>query len=555
MQLYPHQQVLSREIDTAWQLGATNVMATLDCGGGKTAIFSDKLAHCPDACIAIAHRQELVSQMSLTLARYGITHRIIGPISVIKWIIQLHTVTLGRDYYDANARRAVAGVDTLISWSNPKSTHYDGLMRWSKQVKLWVVDEGHHLLKDNKWGKAVELFPNARGLAVTATAERADGKGLGRHADGLLDAMVEGKRGRWLIEEGYLSEYRAYCPPNDLHLESIAHGSDGDYVRTQLASATKRSSIMGDVPAHYLKLAAGKRGITFAPDVETATELAVSFLRAGVPTEVVTGKTPDKVRVDILRRFAAGQLLQLVNCDLFGEGLDIPAIEVVSMARATDSYALYHQQFMRGLRRMDGKDRAIIIDHCGNIARHGLPDSPRAYSLDRREKRSSGKQEGVIPVRICLNPTCMAPYPATERVCPYCGQTPIPASRTAPEFVDGSLVELDAATLARMRGEVLKVDRPAEAVRDAMLHAGAPAVAAYGAAKNHRARQEAQAVLRDSIALWGGYQRYKGRADDEGHRRFYFTFGVDVLSAQILGRAEAEVLHSRITSDIQRGVQ
>lgn len=355
-----------------------------------------------------------------------------------------------------------------------------------------------------------------------------------------------------MIEEGYLTDYRVFCPPSDLRLDEITHGADGDYIRKQLATATRSSSIMGDVVSHYLRIAPGKLGVTFAPDVETATELAAGFNRACVPAEVVSAKTPDKQRIEVMRRFARKEVLQVVNVDLFGEGFDLPAIEVVSMARATDSYALYHQQFMRALRRLEGKDRAFIIDHVGNVVRHGLPDSPRAYTLDRREKRSTGKQEGVIPLRVCLNPVCMSPYEAVYPACPFCGWIPVPQGRTAPEMVDGDLHELDAATLAAMRGEVAKVDRPAEMVRDAMLHAGAPAVAAYGAAKNHRARQEAQTELRDAIAWFGGTRRAAGDADSVSYRRFYHLFGTDVLSAQALGRADAEALTTRINSHIGR---
>ena len=554
MQLYPHQKEMSDRIDAAWMLGAVNIMPTMDCGLGKTALCCYKLAECPDSCVAIAHRQELVSQWSLTLARYGITHRILGPIAVIKWIIQLHTQTYGRDFYDPNARRAVAGVDTLISWSKPESRHYDSITRWGKQVKLWVVDEGHHLLRENKWGKAVELFPNARGLAPTATAERADGRGLGRHADGLIDVMVEGARSRWAIENGYLTDYRVFCPPSDLRLDEVGHGVDGDYIRKQLATATRSSSIMGDVVTHYKRVADGRLGVTFAPDVETATDLAAGFNRAGVPAEVVSAKTPDKQRVEVMRQFATGRILQVVNVDLFGEGFDLPAIEVVSLARATDSYGLYHQQFLRALRQKEGKDRAIIIDHCGNTLRHGLPDSPREYSLDRRDKKSSTKS-GAIPLRVCLNPVCMSPYEAVLPSCPFCGWIPVPKARTSPSFVDGDLYELDEATLAAMRGEVAKVDRTPEEVFHAMQNMGHPYVVAKGIANKHGDKQRAQSVLRDAIALWGGHQRAKNRLDPEGHRRFYFTFGVDVLSAQALGRVDAEDLAARINSDISRGVR
>jgi superfamily II DNA or RNA helicase len=101
-----------------------------------------------------------------------------------------------------------------------------------------------------------------------------------------------------------------------------------------------------------LRLAPGKLGVTFDTDVDSATETAAAFRAAGVPAEVVSAKTPDALRAQILRRFKNREILQLVNVDLFGEGFDLPAIEVVSFARATESFALYCQQFGRALRLM-----------------------------------------------------------------------------------------------------------------------------------------------------------------------------------------------------------
>jgi hypothetical protein len=47
--------------------------------------------------------------------------------------------------------------------------------------------------------------------------------------------------------------------------------------------------------------------------------------------------------------------------------------------------------------------------------------------------------------------------------------------------------------------------------------------------------------------MWyGGYQEAKGRSHREGWRRFFHQFGLDVLSAQALGRPEAEELTARV---------
>jgi len=546
MQLRPYQSQMDQDIDAAWLAGHRNVMAVLPTGAGKTILAAKKIADHNGASCVIAHRQELVGQMSLALARYGVRHRIIGPKNVIKYIIQNHIVELGRDFYDPAARCAVAGVDTIVRREVE-------LARWLQQVTLWIQDENHHQLAGNKWGKAAAMFPNARGLGITATPERTDGKGLGRHADGLTDLIVEGPGMRELITAGYLTDYRIFCPPSDLDLSTVAVGADGDFIRGQLALKTRASTIMGHVAESYLKIAPGKLGVTFAPDVEMATEFSRMFNAAGVPSEVVSAKTPDNVRQEILRRFKRRQILQLVNCDLFGEGFDLPAIEVVTMARATQSYGLYCQQFGRALRPMDGKDRAIIIDHVGNVIRHGMPDRPRVWTLDRRDRKSSKSADDVIPMRVCCNPICLAPYERVLVACPYCGWIPVPASRASIEIVDGDLNELDPSVLQAMRGEVASVDRHPDDVKHGMERSGASHIVCASVAARHRERQEAQSALRGQIALWAGWQRQQGRPDAESYRRFYFGFGTDVLSAQALGRPEAEALTARIHEQLIKG--
>lgn len=564
MELRPYQQDLYTGIYEAWRAGHRNVLAVLCTGGGKTCIFSKVIHSHQGASCAIAHRQELVGQISLALGREGVKHRIIGPKDVVKACIQAQIEELGRDFYDPGAPCAVAGVDTIVSWMKPESKHHGELLRWSKQVTLWVLDEAHHpsgcaterpddFVTGNKWCKAVSIFTNAHGLGVTATPERADGKGLGRGKDGIFDTMIVGPNMRDLISMKYLSDYRVFCPPSDLDLSTVSTGADGDYIRGQLALSTRKSSVMGDVVEHYIRIANGKLGVTFTPDVETAGELAARFIAAGVPAEAVSAKTPDRVRREILRKFKQRKILQLVNCQLFDEGFDLPAIEVISMARATQSYGMYTQQFGRSLRILEGKDRALIIDHVGNVIRHGLPDRPREWSLDRRERRSSRSTDpDMIPMRICTNPVCMAPYEAIHPTCPFCGQGPAVRERSRIEMVDGDLYELDAATLAAMRGEIARVDKPAEQIRVGLERGGMAPYVAIAASRNHAHRQNAQAILRDAMALWAGYRVRQGDTEQMAHRRFFFQFGTDVLSAQVLGRAEAEALALRLYSDMWR---
>lgn len=561
--LRPFQRDLERNIHSAWDQGAQNVMAVAATGSGKTVVLSKVLYDEPGASIAIAHRQELVSQISVALARNGVRHRIVGAkrgSSLVRVITALQVAELGYSYLDPTAKTGVGGVDTVIRMDDP----------WFQQVRLTVQDEGHHVLRDNKWGKAAALFPNARGLFPTATPLRADGRGLGRHADGIVDSMVLAPSMRDIINMGYLTDYRYFGPTSNIDLSKVATSpTTGDFNVDQVRKAVRQSTVTGDVVAHYLRLARGKLGVTFAVDVETAGDTASAFRAQGIPAEVVSAKTPDTLRASILRRFKNREILQLVNVDLFGEGFDLPAIEVVSMARPTESFALYAQQWGRVLRLMipdhltscwddlgdDGrkgaivgstKPHGIIIDHVGNLLRHGGPPDKRCdWTLDRRDRRG-GKKSDAIPIRICANPDCLQPYERTHKACPYCDFYPVPPARSGPEFVDGDLTELDPAALAALRGDIARIDGDFYAPR------GLEGMAAMGARKHHMARQDAQKTLRNAVSWWAGTEASRGYGESESYRRFYFRFGIDVANAQLLGAREAGELAERITLELSK---
>lgn len=526
-------------INTAWQQGARNVMGVLPTGTGKTVIFSRIIRDHNGPAVAIAHRQELVGQISVALARDGVRHRIIGPDNLRKYIIRLHIENTGRVYFDPQSSVAVASVDTLIRRGAQ-------LAKWLPRVTLWVQDEAHHIQRKNKWGRAAAMFENARGLGVTATPLRADGRGLSRATDGLMDQLVTGPPMRSIIEQGHLSDYRIFAPTTtDLDLSNVTITSTGDYSKPKLIKAVRKSTIIGDVVGTYQKYAVGKLGITFATDVETAADIADEYRGSGVPAEVVSYKTNDTARSEILRRFRNRGILQLVNVDLFGEGFDLPAVEVASFARPTQSYGLYVQQFGRALRPSPGKTDALIIDHVGNVIRHGLPDSVRTWSLDRRIKRQQHSE--TIPVRAC--PDCTYVYLKTLAACPDCGYAPKPQSRSAPQHVDGDLTELDAETLARMRGDADRSIMDPVAYRAGLIRKGCPPVGLARNIRNHNARRAAQIELREAIGVWGAYRRREGLADSESYKRFYFKFGIDVLSAQSLGKADALALAERVRND------
>lgn len=561
--LRPYQERNKQGIFAAWGAGKRRVLSVMPTGAGKTVTMGSVIRQANCATAVKAHRSELVTQIATALARERIPHRIIGPDNVRRNCQAIQVAELGQHWVDPSARVGVAGVDTLIK--------RDVTDPWFREVRLWVGDEAHHYQKANKWGKSVEMFPNAFGLGFTATPVRADGRGLSAESHGCFDEMIEGPSMRDLIDAGYLTDYRIFAPPSDVVYDDVGLGSNGDLNQVQLRAAVHKSKqFVGDIVKHYLRIAPGKLGVTFAVDVESAQEIARAFRMAGVPAEVVSAKTDDLNRARILREFRDRKILQLINVDLFGEGFDLPAIEVVSMGRKTESLALYMQQFGRALRLMvssalmgawdtytdaqrrqfiteSGKPSAIIIDHVGNVGRHGLPDAPRAWSLRPRASRGGSGITDAIPTRKCTNPTggfdgqaCLSVYERFYKACPFCGFVPEIADRSAPQFVDGDLFELSPDVLAALRGEVARITN-------------APPIGAPGYIQAaYQNRVVAQYALKDAMALWAGWQTQQGRSDSEGQKLFYLTFGVDMLTAQTLSKPDAENLTARVQETLNR---
>ncbi len=324
----------------------------------------------------------------------------------------------------------------------------------------------------------------------------------------------------------------------------------------------------------YRQHSDGLRAVVFAVDVEEAVKIAKEFKGAGISAEALHGGSDEDWRDNVLARFELGEILVLVNVDLFGEGFDLPNIRTVIMVRHTESFNLFKQQWGRGARldipkewadhwddftneqrramiAQSVKPHMMLIDMVGNILRHGgPPDCRTKFSLDRRASRASTESDAT-PLRVCLNKNvrgtgiaCAKRYERFRKVCPYCDFYPEPPSRTAPEFVDGDVLELDPSVLAAWLAKIAKVDAPVESA------AHGEDVVARSIRNRHHARQQEQERLRRAMHWWSGMHTAQGRELDEQRRRFYHAFGCDVATAQTLGASEACALWLKICNEL-----
>jgi superfamily II DNA or RNA helicase len=347
MELRSYQQQDKENIYAMWSWGFKYVLYTLPPGGGKTVVFSSILKDSTGISVVIAHRLEILSQISRALAINKVLHSLIGPEKLNRIFKKLHREELGRSWIASNARVYVASVDTL-------KARISRLKDWGVQISLWVHDEAHHVLNDNKWGEVTRLFPNARGLGVTATPLRADKRSLKLGKGGVFQKLIIGPDYRTLIDQEYLTDYHIFAPLSNIDIKSLRITKSGDFNKLHLTSAARKSRIVGDVVTQYLKIAPGEQGATFVTDVKTAKDLEGQFRLQGVPAVALSAKSTIKDRVEAFRAFKDKKLLQLLNVDLFGEGVDLPALQFVCFARPTASYGLYCQQFGRVLRPYKG---------------------------------------------------------------------------------------------------------------------------------------------------------------------------------------------------------
>lgn len=534
--LRDYQFDILQNIRNAHEEGDANVIGVMPCRSGKTVCMSRLAAECDGPNIAMAHRQELIAQMSLTFGRQEIPHRIIAPDVVIQGITALHHEQLGRSWWRPSAPVVVASVDSLRNSDIDLST-----------MKLWQTDEAHHLTLGNKWGNVIEQMPNTLGVGWTATPIRLDRKSLKRGKGGVFDRLITGPAMRELIERGYIADYKIYGVPNSMDTSRIKRTSGGEFDKAAAHAEVKAARITGNLVEHYRRLADGLTAVTFAVDVELATEHAQAFKDAGMPAAVLTAKTAGTDRRDIIRAVKGGTLKHVVNVDILGEGTDFPACHVVIMARPTMSYGLFVQTFCRCLTPDDGKEWGIVIDHVGNVVRHGLPDAARTWTLDIPPKRE--QERASVAIQVCGNEECMQVYESFEPCCPFCGWERLReegGGRERPEMVDGDLTLYGPELLAELRGEVAWIAGAAQ------VPPHLDGRAALGAVKQWNARRDVQAQLGAVIDRWAGHwQATRGESVRALYRRFYLTFGMDTLTAMSGTAKEQRTMMGKVMEDMQ----
>lgn len=361
--LRQHQKDAKERILSAWD-EVNAVMLQMPTGTGKTYLFTSLIKdlinyykdnHIHLNILIVAHRTELLDQISESLYRYDIQHGFIQ----------------GNREQHLWQRVQVGSIFSLLTSRNEINVK-------RKDFDYIIIDEAHHSLADT-YKKLFDAFPNAKKLGVTATPWRFNHEPF----TSLYQTLITTPQVSWFIKEGLLADFEYVSIKPDSKLQKMIDNTEisatGDFVNIELDEAFNNQRIRSKIYASYKKFAYGKKGIIYAINKEHAANLASLYNSKGISAMAIDCDTPKDERKALIEDFKSGKIKVLVNVEIFTEGFDCPDVSFIQLARPTRSLALYLQQVGRGLRVVKGKDKTVIIDNVGLYNYFGLPDANRKW--------------------------------------------------------------------------------------------------------------------------------------------------------------------------------
>ena len=326
----------------------------------------------------VAHRDNLIDQLSKEVKQAGIDHGIVG-----------------QGFPLTRKRVQVCSILTLVNKINILP-----------EPSLIIIDEAHHA-KSASYLKTVNHWATSLILGMTATPQRLDGRPM----NDIFDTLICGPSNKELIEQGYLSDFEYFAP----EIIAAPQGkSYGDYNISEVSAIMDKGKIIGNVIDNYKKYADGLPTIVSCASIAHAEHVAERFRACGYKARAVHSKMNKEEIKAITEALKMGTINIVTHYDLIGEGFDAPGVCALIQLRHTQSLTIFLQHCGRALRKKEGKKHAIIIDHVGNFLRHGLPDNDRAWTLEGRKKKA------VESSTIKRCPGCTKIVHITQRVCPYC---------------------------------------------------------------------------------------------------------------------------------------
>ena len=232
-----------------------------------------------------------------------------------------------------------------------------------------VIDEFHHAVND-QYMRIVEYFKPQFLLGLTATPERMDGRNIYEICDYNVPYEISLKDA---INKGMLVPFHYYgifdkTDYSQLH-QVRGKYDDRELNKTYIGNEHRYELIY----KNYCKYGS-KRALGFCCSKEHAKDMAKEFCRRGIPSVAVYSDAHGEYTEDrsiAIQKLMQGEIRVIFSVDMFNEGVDIPAVDMVMFLRPTESPIVFLQQLGRGLRKSMGKEYLNVLDFIGNYEKAG----------------------------------------------------------------------------------------------------------------------------------------------------------------------------------------
>lgn len=350
VKLRPYQEEAVLAVRDEWASGRKSTLLTMATGVGKTTVFGEIARRCVDngsGVLVIAHRGELIDQAATRLS--GMCDM---PVAIEK---------AERRWDD------IAEIGMPVCVGSVQTLQGDRLDAFPLETyKVLVIDEAHHAVSES-YRRIIDRHKENGGylLGVTATADRADKRGLAEVFDSIAYEYPLARA----VAEGYLCPIRAKCLPLQIDLTDVKV-SHGDFQANELGSAL--DPYIPEVARVMARECAGKKTVCFLPLVSTSEKMADALNEAGLRAVAASGYDSKEERARKKDMFERGEYDVLCNSMLYTEGWDCPSVDCVVVLRPTKSRSLYAQMVGRGTRLAPGKDHLLLLDFLWMTERHDL---------------------------------------------------------------------------------------------------------------------------------------------------------------------------------------
>lgn len=232
-----------------------------------------------------------------------------------------------------------------------------------------VIDEFHHAVTA-QYQRIVRYFKPKFLLGLTATPERMDGKNIYEICDYNVPYEITLKDA---INKGILVPFRYYGIYDDTDYSEVKY-ERGHYDEKGLNRIYIENGKRFDLIYRHYQKYHSKRALGFCCSKLHAEAMAKEFSRRGIPSAAVYSNADGEFSEDrekAIRKLKGGEIRVIFSVDMFNEGVDIPAVDMVMFLRPTESPVVFLQQLGRGLRKSRGKEYLNVLDFIGNYRKAG----------------------------------------------------------------------------------------------------------------------------------------------------------------------------------------